>query len=103
GRKKVFGPKQVTVGNGSPVAAITFSPTAPHLTDTLTFDASGSAAASGATITSYAWNFGDGATSSSGPTTSHKYSSVGSFTVRVTVTDNQGRTGTATVTVSVAP
>jgi PKD repeat protein len=103
GRKKVFSPKQVSIGNGSPVAAITFSPTSPHVTDTLTFDASGSAAASGATITGYAWNFGDGSTSSSGPTTSHKYSSAGSFTVRVTVTDNQGRTGTATITVTVAP
>jgi PKD repeat protein len=103
GRRKVFGPKQVTVGTGNPIPSITFSPSSPRPGDTVIFDASGTLTAPGATIVSYSWNFGDGATSSSGPTASHSYTSAGARTVRVTVSDNLGRTGTATVTVTIVP
>jgi PKD repeat protein len=100
GRRKVFGPKPVTVGNGSPVAII-----APPsvIGKTVNFDASGSTAAPGATIVSYDWNFGDGATSQAGPTTSHTYATAQPFTVRLTVTDSSGRTGVASVTVTTTP
>lgn len=54
------------------------------------------------TITSYAWTFGDGQTGS-GPVVSHTYAAAGSYTVVLTVTDNQGATDTATASVSVAP
>ena len=65
--------------------------------------ASFSAAASvdgNGSIVSYAWEFGDGATGS-GDSASHTYPQDGSYTVRVTVTDNDGLTDTATVVVSV--
>jgi PKD repeat protein len=64
-------------------------------THTMAFDASGSVAVGGATITSYAWSFGDGqsAAASSSSTTTHRYNALGTFTVRVTVTDSLGRTG----------
>ena len=52
------------------------------------------------TITSYAWEFGDGATGS-GPTVSHKYASVGPYDVTLTVTDNSGGIGTFTQRVTV--
>jgi len=97
GRRKVFAPKQVTVGSGNPVAVISQPSVAGK---TVNFDASGSTAAPGATIVSYEWNFGDGATSNAGPTTSHTYPSVNTFTVRLTVTDSSGRTGVATTTVT---
>jgi PKD domain len=42
-------------------------------------------------ITSYAWNFGDGQTATTGvPTISHTYTSAGDYTVSVTETDTLG-------------
>jgi PKD repeat protein len=52
------------------------------------------------TVASYAWDFGDGA-SATGATPAHTYASAGSYTVRLTVTDNGGSTGTTTRTVTV--
>ena len=62
---------------------------------TCSVDAAGSADPDGS-ITGYSWNWGDG-TSSSGPTGSHVYSSAGARAVTLTVTDNQGSSGTAMV------
>ena len=53
-------------------------------------------------ISSYAWNFGDSATATSA-TANHTYSTPGTYTVSLTVTDNRGATNTATQTVTVAP
>lgn len=51
-------------------------------------DASGSADSDG-DITSYLWDFGDGG-QSDGKTASHVYASVGTYTVKLTVTDDDG-------------
>ena len=67
--------------------------------DSATFDASGSLDPNG-TIASYAWDFGDGSTGS-GASVSHTFAQDGAFTVRVTVTDNDGLTDSATFTVNV--
>ena len=53
----------------------------------ITFDGTGSADPDGDPLT-YAWNFGDGSTAT-GPTPVHVYSSAGTFTVALTVTDNE--------------
>ena len=54
----------------------------------VSFDGTGSGDPDG-TITSYAWDFGDGGTAS-GATPTHTFSVDGTFTVSLTVTDNDG-------------
>jgi len=101
GRKKVFAPKAIVVGTGSPVPTITFSPTTPVHGTPVQFSSAGTTTFGGATITSYSWSFGDGhAASVSNP--SNTYAASGTYTVTLTVTDSLGRTGTVTVTISVS-
>ncbi len=66
----------------------------------VSFDGSGSSDPDG-TIASYNWDFGDGATAT-GVNPSHIYNSDGSFTVSLTVTDNDGATDTASTTATIA-
>ena len=67
--------------------------------DSATFNASGSLDPNG-TVVSYAWDFGDGAIGS-GVSATHTYAQDGTFTVRLTVTDNDGLTDTATFAITV--
>ncbi|WP_395245668.1 PKD domain-containing protein [Agromyces sp. MMS24-K17] len=76
------------VPNALPTAAFT----ATTVDRTTTFDASGSADSDG-TIASYAWDFGDGQTGT-GANPVHEYATAGSFTATLTVTDDEGGTGT---------
>lgn len=67
--------------------------------ETVNFNASGSYDSDG-TIVSYDWNFGDSG-SDSGVQVAHSYSSVGVYTVTLTVTDNGGLTDEDTLQVTV--
>jgi len=87
------------ISNQSPIASFTASPTSGVAPLTVSFNASGSSDSDG-TIISYTWDFKDGSTGS-GQITSHTFSSAGSYSVKLTVTDNEGATGTATKTVTV--
>ncbi|PYR56600.1 MAG: hypothetical protein DMF91_21530 [Acidobacteria bacterium] len=80
--------------NAAPVASFTVACSGP----TCTFDGSGSSDPDG-TIASYSWSFGDGQ-SGAGATVNHTYAT-GTFSARLTVTDNGGATGTALGTLSV--
>ena len=93
--------KDITVTNAPPSAAFTYQPPNPLEGDEITFDASGSSDGDG-TIVSYAWDFGDG-TQGSGVTIAHTYATNGTYTVSLTVTDNDGATKTKTGTVTVNP
>ena len=85
-----------TIPNDPPNASFTSSTPQPL---SASFDASTSSDSDGS-ITAYNWTFGDGATGT-GVTPQHTYASAGSYTVRLTVTDNRGDTGTVTHTVTV--
>ncbi len=90
----------VTITNRPPAATFTTSPSAPQMLQAVSFDGSASSDPDGS-ITSYAWNFGDGATAA-GPSVSHTYASAGTYLVTLTVTDNSGATTTVSRNVSVA-
>lgn len=89
--------KTGTPSNTPPIANIAFTQTG---TSNFNFNGTASNDPDG-TITKYQWDFGDGA-SALGATASHTYASPGSYTVKLTVTDNLGATGSATLNVSVA-
>jgi PKD repeat protein len=64
-------------------------------------DGSGSADSDG-TIAAASWTFGDGGTAS-GLVVDHTYAAAGTYTVTLTVTDDQGGTDSTSSTVTVAP
>jgi PKD repeat protein len=67
--------------------------------ETVTFNGSGSYDPDG-TIVSYEWDFGDG-NNATGETTTCAYATAGTYTVTLTVTDDEGATGTDTASVNV--
>jgi len=89
--------------NQSPVASIVASSLNGNSPLTITFDATNSYDPDGS-ITTYAWDFGDGA-EDTGATPTHTFTSttVRTFTVTLTVTDNSGATATSTQSIEVLP
>ena len=86
-----------------PTADFVFSPTNPTIGQSVVFNASASKAATGHSITTYAWNFGDGGAPGTGLTPSRTYNTAATFTVVLTVTDDLGQTGVASKTITVNP
>jgi len=86
----------------TPVAIITASPTSGTVPPNLVVNFNGSASNSpGATITNYAWSFGG-----SGPSAvaTHSYTTPGTYSVTLTVTDSRGSTATSNpTTITVSP
>ncbi len=86
--------------NRPPVADFTFTPTEPTTEDLIAFtdrsrDLDGE-------LVSWHWDFGDGSTSEE-QNPKHKYAEPGTYTVTLTVTDNEGATATKSVELFVAP
>jgi PKD repeat protein len=84
-----------------PNAGFDVTPTAPEVDQQATFDAADASDPDGE-ITSYEWDFGDG-TTGTGETATHTYTSAGTYTAELRVTDDDGRTDTTTRTVTVEP
>jgi PKD repeat protein len=85
--------------NQPPIAVMTAAPSTGTAPVTVTFNGSQSTDADGS-VTSWAWSFGDGAFAT-GPTTTHVYSTPGTFVAALTVTDNGGATSTTSTSVVV--
>jgi PKD repeat protein len=83
-----------TVLNRPPVALFSETAETVHIGEAITFNASGSYDPDGH-IVSYFWDFGDG-TNATGVVVSHAYSNNGTYTVELTVTDDDGSTASAT-------
>lgn len=84
--------------NQSPVAVIDASATNGEAPLTVTFNGSRSSDPDG-TIVDYRWDLGDGNTKN-GVSVTHTYSQAGAFTVRLTVTDDQGASGEAIISIT---
>jgi len=93
-------PDASNVAANQPPTAVIAAPTADgtyHEGEEVSFLSTGSADTDG-TIVSYNWDFGDGITDTvANPT--HTYATTGSMTVTLTVTDDDGATDTANVTI----
>jgi len=94
----------------TPTALFTFSPPTAAANAPVAFDATSSCAGqAGATggclpsnnvLTGFSWSFGDGQ-SGSGATTSHVFTSAGTYNVTLTVTNDRGLTASTTKVVTV--
>ena len=84
--------------NSTPTAAFDYEPESPKVNEGVTFS-SRSADADGV-ILAYLWEFGDGETSTV-QTPSHRYQDEGAYTVTLTVTDNDGKSASASETLRV--
>jgi len=83
----------IVVSALKPTANFSYSPTTPDVGDPIVFTDTSTAAGS-ATITGWSWNFGDGTTAATQNPT-HSYAVMGTYTVRLTVTDSGGQTSNA--------
>ena len=90
-----------TSPNQPPTAAFTYSPASPLVGSSVAFDGTTSTDSDGS-IVSYTWSFGDG-TSGSGSAVGHTYSAPGTYSVHLTVTDDDGATDTTSLQISVTP
>ena len=89
----------VPLSNYPPSASAAVQPSSAEIGQVVTF--SGTGADEDGTVQSYTWEFGDGA-SSEIRNPSHAYAQAGTYVASLTVTDDDGATGTDNVTVTVA-
>jgi len=89
--------------NTAPTAGATAAPNPATAGQQVRFDATGSDDAQTPSDLDYSWDFGNGGTAkdATGATPRHAYTKAGSYTAKVTVTDPEGLSDTATVEVTV--
>ena len=94
--------KTVFVGatNAAPTAAFSYLPAAPSIGEWVRFDGTSSTDSDGS-VSEYRWSFGDGTSPVAGPVVYHQFTSAASYSVSLTVTDDDGATNTKTQVVSV--
>ena len=83
-----------------PHAEFTWHPESPQVCEEVTFNASASTA-NGGCIISYEWDFGDCSPHEFGAVVTHHYTSFGTYTVTLNVTDSEGLWDTESKTITV--
>jgi len=86
---------------GAPTADFTASTYTPAVNAEVLFSAGSSFAASGRTLVSYQWDYGDGSRIETGVTQDHDWIAPGTYFVTLTVTDDAGNKASATKTITV--
>jgi PKD repeat protein len=92
----------VEANDVAPTASFSISPNPAPAGSSVAFSGGGSSDPDGS-IATYSWDFGDGSALGSGATPSHIYAAAGKYTVKLTVTDNGGQTGTLTHSATIDP
>lgn len=92
----------IGIPNAPPVAVMTVLPASGVAPLNVAFDGSGSYDIDFGFITAWTWSFGDGAVAS-GPVVAHTYTTPGTYTASLTVTDNAATTNRTSAIVLVAP
>ena len=87
-----------TIANEAPTASFTATPSGLSVA----VNGSGSTDSDGS-IVSHAWTFGDGGTASGANPAAHVYASAGTYTITLSVTDDDGAVGVSTQSVTVTP
>lgn len=87
--------------NQAPLAVIVASPSTGVAPLQVDFSAAASIDPDG-TIVTYEWDFGDGSTATD-PVTTHTFTTIGTITVSLTVTDDRGASATGTRSITVDP
>lgn len=97
--------KTVSVTSVPPTAMFNATPLTGDKPLSVAFDASGSSVgAPGATMTNYEWDFNnDGTYDATGITTNYIYTTAGSFTAKLRVTDSNGSQATSTQVITSIP
>ena len=103
---KASAPAVVTIVSDNPPEAEAAVPGHAKAAQVATLDGSASTAAAGATLVSWAWDFGDG-TTASGQTVTHAWTGAGGrpryYAWKLVVTDNLGRTDAGAGTIKITP
>lgn len=95
--------QDITVSRPSPTASFTFDPEVPGVNEDVTFDATDSESPAG-TIEEYQWDFDDGTEEVTvDETITHSFSEEDTYTVSLTVVDDEDETTTTVEEVPVQP
>ncbi|WYB30240.1 PQQ-dependent sugar dehydrogenase [Streptomyces sp. SM1P] len=98
GNQALYRVEYLAGSNRSPVAKAAADKTSGPTPLAVSFSSAGSADPEGGNL-SYAWDFGDGTTSTD-PNPSHTYTTAGTYNPTLTVADPEGLTGTASLVVT---
>ncbi len=89
-----------TAGNTPPTALASGTPSSGLPPLAVSFSSAGSNDPDGDALT-YQWDFGDGSATSTAPNPAYTYTTPGTYTARLTVTDGRGGTDTTSVPITV--
>ena len=99
-RVAIAAPSLIAAANIPPVALVEASPLEVAVGENVCFDGSGSFDDDGE-VKDYRWDFGDGTDTTSGAVVSHRFGAAGTYTVTLTVVDDQGAEAAADVQITV--